>query len=94
MPPALLGHASPNESIDTTSIPPEAMEAQSRSRREREAPAVCPTDDHTAVPKRASAKSKQSLDYVWRSGLAGGLAGCAVSFNYIQPCTPLILIYV
>ena len=23
---------------------------------------------------------KQSLDYLWRSGLAGGLAGCAVLF--------------
>lgn len=24
-------------------------------------------------------RNKQNFDYVWRSGLAGGLAGCAVS---------------
>lgn len=36
-------------------------------------PAVCPTDDETQVP----AKNKRSIDYVWRSGIAGGVAGCA-----------------
>lgn len=75
MPPALLGHASPNESASiTTTSRPREMEAQ----RQRAEPAVCPIDGDAAVPKRAPAKSKQSLDYVWRSGLAGGLAGCAV----------------
>ncbi|KAK4640399.1 coenzyme A transporter [Podospora bellae-mahoneyi] len=39
-------------------------------------PAVCPTDDEAQVPRKPP-KNKRSLDYVWRSGVAGGLAGCA-----------------
>jgi len=38
--------------------------------------AVCQTDDDAITPKRQKPK-KQSFDYVWRSGVAGGLAGCA-----------------
>lgn len=38
--------------------------------------AVCPTDDEAVVPRKVD---KQSLDYLWRSGTAGGVAGCAVS---------------
>lgn len=38
--------------------------------------AVCPTDDDTIAPQRKK-RNKQSLDYIWRSGVAGGLAGCA-----------------
>lgn len=34
-------------------------------------PAVCPTDEALTPAKR------RSWDYVWRSGVAGGLAGCA-----------------
>ena len=41
--------------------------------------AVCPTDDDTIAPQRKK-RNKQSLEYIWRSGLAGGLAGCAVCF--------------
>lgn len=37
--------------------------------------AVCPTDDEAVVPRKVD---KQSLDYLWRSGTAGGVAGCAV----------------
>ncbi len=40
-------------------------------------PALCPTDEEAQVPRKAS-KDKRSLDYVWRTGVAGGLAGCAV----------------
>ena len=40
-------------------------------------PKLCATDDENVLPKRTK-KSKQSLDYVLRSGLAGGAAGCAV----------------
>jgi solute carrier family 25 protein 16 len=40
-------------------------------------PAVCPTDDEAQVPRK-TAKDKRSFDYVWRSGVAGGMAGCAV----------------
>ncbi|MCJ1362671.1 hypothetical protein MMC16_001777 [Acarospora aff. strigata] len=48
--------------------------------REKGQPAVCPTDDDTIAPRRVGTQKKmdkQSLDYVLRSGLAGGLAGCA-----------------
>ncbi|KAH8651584.1 mitochondrial carrier domain-containing protein [Tricladium varicosporioides] len=38
--------------------------------------AVCPTDDDTIAP-RVKKPHKQSLDYIWRTGVAGGLAGCA-----------------
>lgn len=40
--------------------------------------AVCPTDDEAVVPRKVD---KQSLDYLWRSGTAGGVAGCAVRTN-------------
>jgi solute carrier family 25 protein 16 len=33
-------------------------------------------------PQSDSKIEKRSLDYVMRSGIAGGLAGCAVSFGY------------
>ncbi|KAL2153252.1 hypothetical protein VTH82DRAFT_4407 [Thermothelomyces myriococcoides] len=39
-------------------------------------PAVCPTDDEAQVPRKTS-KDKRSFDYVWKSGVAGGMAGCA-----------------
>lgn len=41
--------------------------------------AVCPTDDESVVPRKVD---KQSLDYLWRSGTAGGVAGCAVSIMH------------
>lgn len=31
-------------------------------------------------PGQGKQTDKQSLDYAWRTGLAGGLAGCAVRF--------------
>jgi hypothetical protein len=52
------------------------MDGQERARNEA---ALCPTDDDAVTPRAASKKSKRSVDYVWRTGLAGGLAGCAVS---------------
>lgn len=39
-------------------------------------PAVCPTDDEALTPRK---QATRSWDYVWRSGVAGGMAGCAVS---------------
>ncbi|PHH69790.1 hypothetical protein CDD80_6501 [Ophiocordyceps camponoti-rufipedis] len=36
-------------------------------------PAVCPTDEEALTPR----KDKSSWDYVWKSGVAGGFAGCA-----------------
>jgi len=37
---------------------------------------ICPTDDDTIRPKDKKTQ-KQSFDYIWRTGLAGGLAGSA-----------------
>ncbi|OLN87815.1 Mitochondrial carrier protein LEU5 [Colletotrichum chlorophyti] len=45
-----------------------------RTKPETRAPPVCPTDDDETVAAR---KQTRTLDYVWRSGVAGGLAGCA-----------------
>lgn len=42
---------------------------------EKRDPAVCPTGDEALTPR----KDTRSLSYAWRSGVAGGLAGCAVS---------------
>jgi hypothetical protein len=53
---------------------------------------ICPVDDDSIVPKRLKGDeatvvarvrgdNKRSLDYIARSGLAGGLAGCAVGSN-------------
>lgn len=40
-------------------------------------PAVCPTDEEAITPRNKT----RSWDYVWRTGVAGGLAGCAVRTN-------------
>ncbi|KAJ4421852.1 coenzyme A transporter [Gnomoniopsis sp. IMI 355080] len=36
---------------------------------------ICPTDAEAVVPRKKV--DKQSFDYLWRSGTAGGVAGCA-----------------
>lgn len=38
--------------------------------------AKCPANDEAVGPRKKV--DKQSFDYLWRSGTAGGLAGCAV----------------
>ncbi len=51
-------------------------------KKHKKDPAVCPTDDEAVMPQ--SKTSTRSWDYVWRSGVAGGFAGCAVSFNHAR----------
>jgi solute carrier family 25 protein 16 len=70
MPSAFLNNASPPKLKDK----PREMDtsAEAREARKRDL-TICPTDDEAVIPK----KKKQSLDYVWRTGLAGGLAGSA-----------------
>ncbi|KAF2813261.1 ADP,ATP carrier protein [Mytilinidion resinicola] len=49
------------------------------ARRSRE-PVICPTDEEAVVPKKpepARKAHKKSAEYILKSGLAGGLAGCA-----------------
>jgi solute carrier family 25 protein 16 len=43
--------------------------------KSKKEPSVCPTDQEAVTPK----PHMKSLEYVWKSGVAGGLAGCAVS---------------
>lgn len=43
--------------------------------RVKETPPVCPTDQEAVAPKART----RTFDYIWRSGTAGGIAGCAVS---------------
>jgi solute carrier family 25 protein 16 len=71
MPAALLNNASPSAMLMDKSREMDAVAAERRKL------AICPTDDDTIAPKTKK-PNKQSLDYVWRSGLAGGLAGSAV----------------
>lgn len=57
-----------------------------RSKRE---PAICPTDDEhgsiTTVKPENKKLDKRSFDYLWRSGVAGGFAGCAVRLAFTHP---------
>lgn len=57
---------------------PDALSrAKKETHREKEA-AVYTSNDEAVAPKRKT----QSFDYVWRSAVAGGMAGCAVSSCY------------
>ena len=85
--PALMDHASspgtlphqPRETGDALHLGAGVGKAMSSTRRQKD-PAVCPTDDEATVPHaQRQQRNKQSLDYLWRSGVAGGFAGCAVS---------------
>lgn len=69
MPSALLNNVSPPIMLTDK---PRVMEGVRRKEV-----AVCPTDDDAIAP-RTKKPHKQSLDYIWRTGVAGGLAGCAV----------------
>lgn len=47
-------------------------------------PKLCPTDDEAIIPRgevKGRKVDKQSLEYVVKSGIAGGIAGCAVCFE-------------
>ncbi len=76
MPTSSVGHAPPSAAQRSRQMP--ALEAE-RS-KEPGPPNLTPDQDtiaSKAVGKRRKS-DKQSLDYALRSGLAGGLAGCAV----------------
>ncbi|KAL3426883.1 mitochondrial carrier protein [Phlyctema vagabunda] len=72
MPPAFIEHASPTAKRKDTVDKSREMDVE---RRQKHA-AVCPTDDE-AVALKGSKPHKQSWDYIWRTGVAGGMAGCA-----------------
>lgn len=53
-------------------------------RRSLREPPICPTDEEALVPKKGQKHQKvdkRSPEYIIKSGLAGGIAGCAVSTN-------------
>jgi len=70
MPPAFLGHASLSAMLMDKPREMDILEVRKKELT------VCPTDGDAIAPKRRRSY-KQSLDYIWRTGLAGGLAGCA-----------------
>lgn len=69
-------------SVLINNVPPSAIlqdrprEMDAERRKDRKEPALCPTDDEAIAPK-SKKHHRQSVGYVWRSGLAGGLAGSA-----------------
>jgi hypothetical protein len=77
MPSALMSDHGSMPGVLPSHQPREAVDVRRTPVAPRKEPAICPTDDEAQVPRKAS-KDKRSFDYVWRSGVAGGLAGCAV----------------
>ncbi|KAH7355401.1 mitochondrial carrier protein LEU5 [Rhexocercosporidium sp. MPI-PUGE-AT-0058] len=69
MPSALINNASPPAMLKDKS---QEMDAEAH----KKGLAICPTDDDAIAPK-GKKPHKQSLDYIWRTGVAGGLAGSA-----------------
>ncbi|OJD38611.1 mitochondrial carrier protein [Diplodia corticola] len=57
--------------------------AHVETHRHGRGPAICPTDDDAIVPRKAAAQAgaqkldKRSWEYMIKSGVAGGVAGCA-----------------
>jgi solute carrier family 25 protein 16 len=76
MPPALMSHAS-MPGVSPSQQLREATDVRRAAVASTKEPGVCPTDDEAQVPRKVS-QNKRNLDYVWRSGVAGGFAGCAV----------------
>lgn len=71
MPTALLNNASPPVMLKDKSRVMDAATAEHGKL------SICPTVDDTVAPT-SKKPHKQSFDYIWRTGLAGGLAGSAV----------------
>jgi solute carrier family 25 protein 16 len=69
MPSAFLKNASPSALL--------ADKSREMDEARKKQLAICPTDDDTIAPKMKK-PHKQSFDYIWRTGVAGGMAGSAV----------------
>lgn len=76
MPPALLENASPPSQTPFQNRSRKMDVAIDHRSKDRD-PAIYPTDSESVATKKIK-PHKRSFDYVWRTGLAGGLAGCAV----------------
>lgn len=90
MAPAIINDASAPGARPHPTLPPEtgdelqldsgALQTMSPAKRQKD-PAVCPTDEEAKFPRTESQqRNKRSFDYLWRSGVAGGFAGCAVRY--------------
>jgi solute carrier family 25 (mitochondrial carrier protein), member 16 len=73
MPTGLMNHVSMSDAPQHQ--PRENTSDGAKMAGAKKAPPICPTDDETVTLR----KQTRSLDYVWKSGVAGGFAGCAVS---------------
>lgn len=82
-----LGNNNASDSYKPLQRPQEMTSAvQPSSRLLKGDPAICPTDQEAVVPagarfgegRNSKKMDKQSWDYIIRSGIAGGVAGCAV----------------
>ena len=84
MPESVFGY---NETKAQSSVPRHspnmtAASLAARGPRIPHEPTICPTDSDTVVPKKHRTKTKldkSSWEYIVKSGVAGGFAGCAVS---------------
>jgi hypothetical protein len=74
MPAALINNASPSAS----GYKPREIEMGGGVRRREPEPVVCPIDDDAIAKK----PHKQSFDYIWRTGVAGGVAASAVCASF------------
>lgn len=70
---AHLEHASMTEVARNSNIPDHV--SSQALRRSHTEPTKRPTDMDAVAPKA----QMNSFEYIWKSGVAGGLAGCAVS---------------
>lgn len=73
---AHLEHASMTEVARNSNIP-DHVSSQALHRSHTE-PTKRPTDMDAVAPKA----QMNSFEYIWKSGVAGGLAGCAVSATF------------
>ncbi|RFU23727.1 hypothetical protein B7463_g12613, partial [Scytalidium lignicola] len=75
MPPALLDHNASLPALHSDKLREMALEERlSENVRGKKEVAVCPTDQEAITPRK---RDKKSFDYIWRTGVAGGLAGSA-----------------
>jgi hypothetical protein len=68
-------------------------EPRALARTRQRQPVLCPTDADAIVPDSKPKLDKHSLEYVVKSGIAGGLAGCAVRFGILSYNTIAINLY-
>lgn len=75
MPSAFVENASMSDIARDKARPSGAMAAAAAAIPSRKETGICPTDDEAITPRTTT----RSWSYIWKSGVAGGMAGCAVS---------------